>query len=222
MRIIEEKGFKFYCREYPRFDDEFCVMEVVRDDVYKLKKLNIQDGLIIDIGANIGTFAIPASRYGKVLAYEPDPNNFQILKMNIALNNANVEAFNVAVGKKGEDCIENASGHSRLGGNGGSGGALVKVIEFNDIPFEYCDLLKMDCEGGEYDVIKYANNEKLNKVARIVGELHSWIFEDLNKQREHKELIDKLEKHFDMYYNGFKNSNFKGDNKMIKGFNHNL
>ena len=41
----------------------------------------------LDLGANIGTFSIKtASRGYKVIAFEPDTENCEILKQNVALN----------------------------------------------------------------------------------------------------------------------------------------
>lgn len=215
MKIIEAGGYKFFCRAAPGWDDEFCVGEVVKGDVYKMKDWDFKDGVIVDIGANIGTFSIPASKYGKVYAYEPSPTNFKILQMNIALNHANVEAFNYAVGKPGMDTIEtDFSGHSRVGSAGGLNGVPVESIGFDDIPVDKINLLKMDCEGGEYNVVKYATT--LGKVDRIVGELHSWIFDDKTYEKDHREMIDKLEKYFILEFDGFKNSNMKGRNRMWK------
>jgi FkbM family methyltransferase len=45
--------------------------------------------VFVDVGANIGTTAIPAvSRhgFGRALAFEPDPENVRVLKANVALN----------------------------------------------------------------------------------------------------------------------------------------
>lgn len=54
-------------------------------------KSEIKPGaVIIDIGANIGYFSILAGKLlqgdGKVIAFEPEPNNFRLLKRNIKLN----------------------------------------------------------------------------------------------------------------------------------------
>lgn len=46
--------------------------------------------VFIDIGANIGTTTVPLlldNYVGKVIAFEPDPNNFHMLSYNIASNN---------------------------------------------------------------------------------------------------------------------------------------
>lgn len=218
MNVIEKKGFKFFCREYPRFDDEYCAGEVVENDTYKMNEWKFKNATIVDIGANVGTFSIPASKYGTVYAYEPGRENFEILTMNIQANNADVKAFNVAVGKEGNDVIENCSGHSRLVSVGGEGGNPCKVISFDEIVKQVgdIDLLKMDCEGGEYDIVEYASDESLSRVKQICGELHSWFteFKDLEEYKErHKDMIAKLERHFDMQYTGYKNSTFFGKRK---------
>jgi FkbM family methyltransferase len=72
------------------------------------------DMFCIDIGANIGYYALLESKIigknGKVIAIEPAPSNFGLLKRNIALqetntsgstsrnNNNNIEAYNLAIG----------------------------------------------------------------------------------------------------------------------------
>jgi len=212
MIIVESNGYKFFCRPFPGWDDEFCVDEVVARDVYKMKDWKFKNGTIIDIGGNIGTFAIPASKYGHVIAYEPSPTNFKILEMNIALNNADVEAHNCAVGKRGIDTVEiDNSGHTRMGSVGGLNGEPVESIAFDDIPAKHIDVLKMDCEGGEYAIIN--NATALDRVDLIVGELHSWLFEDDEYKDEHIAMIKKLKKYFKLEFEGYKDSALFGVKK---------
>jgi FkbM family methyltransferase len=58
-------------------------------------------GTYFDIGANIGLTVVPiaATSHVKCFAFEPDPTNFQNLKINIAVNcnNENVRSFNLAL-----------------------------------------------------------------------------------------------------------------------------
>ena len=58
-----------------------------------------KDGLFVDIGAHIGWHAIHAAQYEsveKVVAFEPDPFNADLLKKNIAYNKADKVIVNVA------------------------------------------------------------------------------------------------------------------------------
>jgi FkbM family methyltransferase len=70
---------------------------------YILTKFTPKEGdIVIDIGAHIGRYTITGSKQvgstGKVVAIEADPDNFELLKRNIALNNlANVLPLNYAV-----------------------------------------------------------------------------------------------------------------------------
>src|SRR5438874_8565674 len=47
-------------------------------------------GVFVDIGANVGTFAIPAAKHvgpsGRVVAIEASPTVFKVLEKNVALN----------------------------------------------------------------------------------------------------------------------------------------
>lgn len=69
-------------------------------------KGEIKEGdICIDIGANIGYYALLESRLvgknGKVYAIEPVPKNTNLLKRNIEINNySNIEVFQIAIGDK--------------------------------------------------------------------------------------------------------------------------
>lgn len=61
------------------------------------------DSSVLDIGANLGYFTVLAARHaprGRVQSFEPDPGNFRMLTVNIALNGLQerVKAHNLAVG----------------------------------------------------------------------------------------------------------------------------
>ena len=86
-------------------------------DLKKLEKtlnvLNTKNKIskLYDIGANIGVICIPAltrNYVKKALAVEPEKNNFDLLKMNIALNNLEkkIDLFNFALSDKDDHFIE--------------------------------------------------------------------------------------------------------------------
>jgi hypothetical protein len=61
--------------------DLLIVKETLCDDVYGLSQI-VAPSFIIDVGAGIGSFAVPAARRFpecRVLAFEPDPLQFAVL-----------------------------------------------------------------------------------------------------------------------------------------------
>ena len=68
---------------------KFKILE--RHELGILKKIIQKEMIVIDIGANIGLYTSILSKLvgdkGKVFAFEPDPNNFRLLKKCITTNN---------------------------------------------------------------------------------------------------------------------------------------
>lgn len=67
-------------------------------------KQNLKKGdIFIDVGANIGLFTLLSSKLvgnvGRILSFEPNPEIFEQLEVNVNLNNSkNIELFNFALG----------------------------------------------------------------------------------------------------------------------------
>jgi FkbM family methyltransferase len=59
---------------------------------------------------------------------------------------------------------------------------------FEKYQIDQCDLLKMDCEGAEYEIILNLNIAILNRVARIVMEYHNNV-----TSYTHSDLVTYLE-----------------------------
>jgi FkbM family methyltransferase len=209
VKQIELNGIKLFVRdEQPHWDDLHVVNEVITEDCYRIDPGWFKGNTIIDIGANIGAFCLQVWKYGRTIAFEPEPHNFELLQMNVALNKADVELHNQAVGKPGHTLIDDGSGHSqtnRLVGN------EVGVVSLDSVKLDKCDLLKCDCEGGEYDIVQYTSDKTWKKIDRIIGEFHSWYWEA--DPERHKRMIKRLERFFKLSYYGFKNSNFVGVRK---------
>jgi len=165
------------------------ILEVWRDNVYAATlELKGKKGLVIvDIGANIGAFTIFALRKfnnPKIFAYEPETNNFTLLCKTLNLNNGEdfVKVFKKAVyGRVGVINLSLAgesSGKNSVEIDQGLGQfekvectTLASVIEDNKISF--CDLLKIDCEGSEYEILFNSPTEVLEKVGMIILEWHN-------------------------------------------------
>jgi FkbM family methyltransferase len=62
-------------------------------------------GVYYDVGSNCGQFVIPLAKvvgkFGRVIAFEPHPSNYERLARNIELNQlGNVRVFRVALGDR--------------------------------------------------------------------------------------------------------------------------
>jgi FkbM family methyltransferase len=124
---------------------------------------------MIDVGANLGYHTAHAARLvgpgGRVLAIEPDPYNFALLKRNIAWNKLDqVTPLNVALGAKGGAANlycsrENLGDHRLFSGPGdGRKSVQVPVVRLDDLCEEHglagVDLVKMDVQGYEPYVLQ--------------------------------------------------------------------
>lgn len=146
-----------------------------------------ENPIIVDIGGYIGDFAIYAARYLKpqtVITVEPSPRNYALLDANIKLNRFEdlIVALPLAVtdGHSTEMNIDTEeSGQLRVSAYyGTSHGALKKVpgislaeiMKIHGLP--RIDLLKIDCEGGEYTILLTAPDEVLRATRNFVFEFH--------------------------------------------------
>ena len=139
------------------------------DEINRLKSHINSNSNILIIGTHIGSVAIPLSTYCKsVTAIEANPNTFDLLMINIQLNNStNIKTHNVFAGDKHEkvDFLLNTVN---------SGGSKRKpkksnflyeydnpeTIQLDSVPLdeylgdEQFDLILIDIEGSEYFAMK--------------------------------------------------------------------
>jgi FkbM family methyltransferase len=165
-------------------------------DIFKEKDHTIlpnfpskNDSTIIDLGANEGFYTLKVKEKApksKIIAVEPNPIAFKILKKNIEANKLkNVMAVNKAVtSKSGKIVFEIVKDKTTIGAlkvykKYRKRGKLRKII-VNSITLEkLCriykinniDLLKIDVEGGELDILKNSENI-LSKIKKAVVEYH--------------------------------------------------
>jgi len=160
--------------------DKAILAEEMVQNIYRVK----QPAMVVDIGAHIGGTALYCANLGaEVHTYEPEKKNFELLKKNVFENGLTkkIKIYDLAVGNvfENEDRFislheSNSGCHSFNSKNApGMTDELQRVSTisiqnvFKDI--EYCDLLKIDCEGAEYEFLP---GIPFYKVGQISMELH--------------------------------------------------
>ena len=137
-------------------------------DEIEFAKNSIHKGdVVLDIGAHIGyytlLFANLVGEQGKVYAFEPDPDNFALLKQNVELNGySNVVLKQAAVSnQKGETrlflCDYNKGMHRLYDSKHSKRSINIEVLRLDDYFSDYggkINFIKMDIEGAELSAVQ--------------------------------------------------------------------
>jgi FkbM family methyltransferase len=164
-------------------DLNFLFHEIWIERLYSPKGYEIKDNYsVVDIGANIGVFALYAATFAqnvRVRAFEPFPTNAEYFSRNTDESRAdNVEFLMAAVadsaGVRKLHVEDLWILHSLTAKGSTSSGIEVACVSLSEAisGFERCDLLKIDCEGAEYEILYSASPETLSKIRRIVCEFN--------------------------------------------------
>jgi FkbM family methyltransferase len=150
-----------------------------------LKSLNSkeQKTIIIDGGANIGLFTVFVKKYypdAKIICIEPDIENFEILKQNVAPY-SDVYCENCGLWDKNirlKIYDKYSSGKWGMTVEEDEFNGTVKAVSMNSLFEKYdiqeCSILKLDIETSEKQVFSTDYENWMTKVNMIVIELHDW------------------------------------------------
>jgi FkbM family methyltransferase len=170
--------------------DVWSIKETFLDRFYERCGFVVQPGwTVIDVGAGLGDFTLFAARVEntRVLAFEPFPESFTLLKENVALNQAkNIDIFPEAVGSvegtllldlAGGEPLQFQSRNSPITQPDSQIAVRARALSEAILQTKQgtCDLLKLDCEGAEYDILMKSSPETLAKIQRIVLEYHDGV-----------------------------------------------
>ncbi|MEZ4103686.1 MAG: FkbM family methyltransferase [Candidatus Paceibacterota bacterium] len=189
-------------------DDISSISAIVVKNEYGKDFNKNNNWTIIDIGANKGFFSLYASKNPSniIFSYEPITETYNELRDNIDLNKKNnVYTFNLGVaGKDGYRDFSYEDDKSILSSmifdvGSESKSAKVQCITLKNLftsnNLEKVDLLKMDCEGSEFEILYGTDNSILSRIKRIRMEYH-------NSPKEEAYNIDKLSLYLNK--NGFR------------------
>lgn len=142
------------------------------------------DANVVDVGAHVGAFAVYAARVpgATVHAFEPSPSAFQVLQENIENNQLNnVHLHNQAVGGARSQRFLHVSDVAPLTTLYAEETAA-RPTEIECVPLDAvlgqmgdapCDILKMNCEGAEYEILAGASEATLQRIQEIRMEYHT-------------------------------------------------
>ena len=207
--IPTKLNFSFIVHPHDKFSSEsLFTRKYLYSDIYGiLKTFSIICNSFIDVGANIGYFTVSIgkkiSKKGLVIAIEPEPINFLILKKNIKINKVNAIIEQVALSNE-ETMAEllinkdNKGGHSLFEHDPSyyEGKIMTKTTTLNNLIEKYNltepILVKIDVEGYEYNLFK-AGNKLLEKKSIIVTEFSPPFMKILGQSpKELLELVTKF------------------------------
>lgn len=178
-RVALRNGVALRCRDAM---DLWIVKETCLDRDYEPEGHRVRPGdRVLDLGAGIGDFAVHAAVLGRarcVVACEPDPASFAMLCENVHANRASAVAPIAVAASANPGPLELAPvSHAVLGAARRASGRGIPVASatlrelVGRLPGG-CDFLKVDIEGGEYDLLCGCDAATLSAIGRISAEVH--------------------------------------------------
>jgi FkbM family methyltransferase len=184
--------------------DKFAIQEVIVRNVY-LKEFLVpfmrEDGIVIDAGAQIGSFTVLAARTLNakvIISVEPEIGNYEYLLKNI--HSARIQGitrpFNLALWDgEGELPMfltpENSGGHSLIADKSTIEGmrsvktepvklvTLDGLLETLGLGQAHIKVIKIDAEGAEIQILK-GGSEALQRTSVVVGEMHESVVDTID------------------------------------------
>jgi FkbM family methyltransferase len=184
------------------------VARELQNDTYGVSRIAFAPGdVVLDIGAHIGLFSIYMGLcFPDIIihSFEPFPPNYRLLSENIKLNEVqNVHLHNLALSGNGR-MLQMAT-NSRNSGGATAYSVTLSHLRTSGVPsitldevfaqceIARCKLLKIDCEGAEYEVL--LSSRSISRVEHLSGEVH--VNELLSKIYRPTDLIEYCERNID-------------------------
>lgn len=187
-------GTKISCLLREGTSDHSTIASITIEDEYNLKAVPFNDGdIVLDLGAHIGGLSLLLASLNRnltIYAYEPLPENVELLKKNAESNGfSNIFAYQLAVSDKnekvriyyGDPATEIGRIHYFIGGACPSKLLTDRYVEadtitleqiFSEHGIERCKLIKSDIEGNELNIFKSCPYDVLKRIDYFVGEHH--------------------------------------------------
>lgn len=164
----------------------FPLVEIFSRDCYRVASFtDIRSWrMVIDVGAHIGAFSLRVASISddvEIVAFEPSPETFEFLERNVSRNGfaTRIRTVRGAVSARaGTSSLSGGEGRSSLRSivwEDEGEGVDVVVLAFDQVISEISqqiDMLKLDCEGSEYEIILESQSESWSSVRNVLLEFH--------------------------------------------------
>lgn len=156
--------------------------EVILTNTYKIQPDHVKNHSVIDVGANLGMFSIMCAALGapQVISCEPVPSTCESLVAHVsrAQLRDRITCVRAAIVGKHSGALMMGM-HADSGKNSfydvGTHSQLVSTLTLADI-VTMCThdqiILKMDCEGAEYDILMDSVPDTFGRISMIMMETH--------------------------------------------------
>jgi FkbM family methyltransferase len=131
------------------------------DTLPTMERFLVPGGVFLDVGANVGNHAIFAKMFGnqrEVITLEPNPEAITLLRLNVILNQLDIDLSHLGVGLSDQDAAAVAVvPHNNLGAarmEARAGGGLKLVMGDSLFAGRHIDFIKVDVEGLEPAVLR--------------------------------------------------------------------
>jgi FkbM family methyltransferase len=187
LTFVARSGLRMQCPNVP--GARVPLYEIFAEDSYRfdwfLGALARQPLSVLDIGGQVGTFSCRLAQLqpqASITTYEPSPTTADFLRRNVTANGLGdrvtvvQQALAASEGTAQFDDNGAGSGENSLvdGARGAVGTITVETTTFDAVVAAKgpVQLVKMDCEGGEYDLVYASSPESWASVQRLVIEYH--------------------------------------------------
>ncbi len=186
ITIATRAGSKLRVRLKRNAGALYPVLDVFAAEAYACNWEIESSPVVLDIGAHVGAFLVWfAQQHPGItgVAYEPDPAAAEYLKSNLKSNGlsrieTHLEAVSDRAGEANLFRSDPGSGASSLHAHPhlNAGGSIrVAVKTFEDVVEGFAgdiSLVKLDCEGAEYEIVLGSAPASWQRVRRVVVEYH--------------------------------------------------
>lgn len=192
--LLFKNGHKIKIIDFMSF---FIYNEIFVEECYDVSLENSRNPIIVDVGANTGFFALRMKQLypdSIIYCFEPYPPCIEILLETIQINKlTNVFVKPIAVSDEpGMSKLfihpTNIGGHSLYAKNVSENYVDIKTINLVELleildDNRDCELLKLDCEGSEYNIIKSMDSKIAKSIQNIIYEptYEEYDIENLNE-----------------------------------------